>query len=90
MQISVGTAFRDSGVLSLSSQKARWLEGRRFKVLSEEMTEHGSVSVSGTFLYGFTPFFNAKRIDAGDTIQVEFDTDQEIALIIVNPIDPGS
>jgi hypothetical protein len=86
VEILVGTTFRDSGVISLPSQKVRWLEGRRLKVLSEERIEHGSLSVSGNFLYGFTPFFNAMRIDAGDTIQVEIDTKDEVALISVNPI----
>jgi hypothetical protein len=86
VEILVGTVFRDSGVINLSSQKARWLEGRRLRVFSEEMNEHGSLSVSGNFLYGFTPFFNAMRIDAGDTIQVEIDTKGELALIRVNQV----
>lgn len=86
VEILVGTVFRDSGVITLSSQKARWLEGRRLRVFSEEMNEHGSLSVSGNFLYGFTPFLNAMRIDAGDTIQVEIDTKGELVLIRVNQV----
>ena len=86
VEILVGTAFRDSGVISVSNTKARWLAGHRLRVLSEEMNEHGSLSVSGSFLYGFTPFFNAMRIDAGDTIQVEIDTKEQVALIRVNPL----
>ena len=85
--IFVGSAFRDSGVIGLSAQKARLLDGRRFQVLSEDSGEHGSLSVSGNFFYGFTPFLNALRIDPGDTIRVELDTTTEVALIRVNPID---
>ena len=84
MEIFVGTAFRDSGVISISGQKARWLEGRRLRVLSDELDEHGTLSVSGNFLYGFSSFFNAKQIDTGDTIQVELDTKEEVARIHVN------
>jgi hypothetical protein len=86
-EIFVGSAFRDSGVIGLSGPKARLLEGRRFQVLSEDSVEHGSLSVSGNFFYGFTPFLNALRIDPGDTIRVELDTTTEVALIRVNPID---
>lgn len=84
MEIFVGTAFRDSGVISISAQKARWLRGRRFRVLSNEQEEHGTLSVSGNFLYGFSSFFNAKQIDTADTIQVELNTRDEVAHIRVN------
>lgn len=84
IDVFVGTAFRDSGVISIPSQKARWLEGRRFRVLGEDSDEHGSLSVSGNFFYGFSSFFNAMQIDTGDTIQIELDTKNEVAHIRVN------
>lgn len=72
LDITVGNALRDSGVLVIPSRVQRLVADRRLSVNSELGT-HGHLALSGNVLFGFTSVLNALEVMPGDEISVFLD-----------------
>ena len=72
LTLTVGSAMRNSGNLSMNRRSQSLIGPGRFRITSELGT-HGTCALSGSLLYGFSTAFNALDVMTGDDLVIELD-----------------
>ena len=83
MDVTVGNAFLDTGVISVPARAKRLIANRTLS-LSSDLGSHGTIRLSGSLLHGFTSALVALDVMPGDQISVDLDLITNSAILKVD------
>jgi hypothetical protein len=82
VEILVGTLLRDTGTFAGTSRLRHAVGESKFQIVNKSGQTFGTLACSnGRNIYSLVSFFNARQIEIGDTLVIDIDFQNKIAVI---------